>query len=173
MSRPDDEAFNAFVRADGPKLLRLAAMLSGDERGGEDLLQTTLENVYGQWVKGDPPEHPYAYARAALVHAAQRSWRLRRRNRETLVSEFPDHEPAPMAGDRGLLREALLRALRRLPIRQRTVIALRYLDDYSEGEVAELLGCRVGTVKSHAHRGLLRLRDDPALAGYLDPVLED
>lgn len=87
------------------------------------------------------------------------------------MAELPDAVAAPEGGD-VVLRGALLRALRTLPVRQRAVVALRYFDDYSERDVAQILGCTAGTVKSHAHRALRRLRADPVLASYFDPVLE-
>jgi RNA polymerase sigma factor (sigma-70 family) len=87
------------------------------------------------------------------------------------VAEAPE-TPAPGATSDPALRHVLLTALRELPARQRAVVALRYFDDYSEADVAELLGCRIGTVKSHAHRGLSRLRSNPLLTTYLDPVTE-
>lgn len=169
---PPDEAFDLFVRLRGARLLRLATLLAGDLGRGEDLLQSTLEKVYVRWAKGPPPDEPYAYVRAALVHAAQRSWRHRRRGPEMLVGEVATADRG-VGADVGLLRGSLLDALADLPARQRAVIALRFFDSYSEVEVAELLGLNLGTVKTHAHRGLRRLRADPRLAGYLDPVRED
>lgn len=166
-----DAAFERLVQRDGPRLLRLAALLTGDRVRGEDLLQATLEKVYVRWVKGDPPDEPYAYVRAALVHAAQRSWRKRRAAGEVLVAEVSGGSGEPVS-DCGL-RDGLLAALGALPVRQRAVIALRYFDGYTEAEVARLLGCSLGTVKTHGHRALRRLRSDSRLAGYLDPVRED
>jgi RNA polymerase sigma-70 factor (sigma-E family) len=166
-----DEDFEEFVRGKGLGLLRLATLLTGDPGAGEDLLQSVLAAMYGRWAKGRPPDAPDAYARKALAHGAQRLWRRRRTHLETLVAEPPDTPQSGPFSDPAL-RHVLLAALRQLPARQRAVVALRYFDDYREAEVAELLGCRIGTVKSHAHRGLQRLRSDPALAAYLDPVTE-
>ena len=66
----------------------------------------------------------------------------------------------------------VLHVLSTLPLRQRAVIALRYLEDRTEADTAAILGCSIGAVKTHAHRALRRLRDEPMLAGYLNPVLE-
>ena len=110
-------------------------------------------------------------SRTALVNAAGRRWRRRSANREVLVAEPPD-QPARTAAPDVLLRAALLGVLRELPARQRAVVALRYLDDYAERDVAAILGCSVGTVKTLGHRALRRLRADPRLADYLDTVME-
>lgn len=168
MAEPDDQ-FEDFVRLRGPHLLRLAMLLTADAAAGEDLLQSVLEKLFGQWIKR-PPDNPEAYARAALVHAARRSWRRRLSHPETPVADLP--ERASGAGGDLALRDLLLVALRGLSARQRAVIALRYFDGYSEVEVAAIVGSGVGAVKTHAHRGLRRLRDDPALAGYLGSMKE-
>ena len=169
---PTPEAdFEEFVRASGLGLLRLAVLLAGETAAGEDLLQSVLATMYGQWAKGRPPDSPEAYARKALAHAAQRVWRRRRTRLETLVAEPPEVSTSERLDDPAL-RAVLLTALRQLSARQRAVVALRYFDDYSEADVAELLGCRIGTVKSHAHRGLLNLRRNPELAAYFDPAME-
>jgi RNA polymerase sigma-70 factor (sigma-E family) len=163
--------FEDFVRERGTALLRMAVVLSGDATAGEDLLQAVLEKVYARWSAGSRPDNPDAYTRTAMVHAARRLWRRRARDREFLVSEPPE----TALGDGGandLLRVALLHVLATLPLRQRAVIALRYLEDRTEAETATILGCSVGSVKTHAHRALRTLRSEPMLAGYFDPVKE-
>ena len=165
MDEAEDVAFDAFVRERGTPLLRLAVLLTGDLAAGEDLLQSTLERVYGRWMKGPRPEDPDAYTRTALLNAARRSWRRRETRREVLVADAPE-APADSSTDTQL-RESLLGALKRLPIRMRAVVALRHFEGYTEREVAELLGCRIGTVETQAHRGLHRLREDPELTAYL------
>jgi RNA polymerase sigma-70 factor (sigma-E family) len=166
-----DSAFDAFVDSRGMALLRFATLLAGDVRGGEDLLQSVLEKIYPRWATGRPPDDGFGYARAALLHAAQRSWRRRQANREFLVPNPPERATIDRHDD-PLLRDALLHSLRQLPMRQRAVVVLRYFDGYTEGQVAKLLGCSIGTVKTHAHRGLQRLRQDPQLARHYDPALE-
>ena len=170
LSLPESD-FEVFIRERATELFRLAVVLTGDLTAGEDLLQAVLEKVYARWSAGHPPDNPDAYTRTALVHAARRLWRRRSADRELLVSEPPETAMGD-AGTDDLLRVALLHVLATLPLRQRAVIALRYLEDRSEAETASILGCSVGTVKTHAHRALRRLRAEPMLAGYLDPVLE-
>jgi RNA polymerase sigma-70 factor (sigma-E family) len=166
-----DEAFEAFVRLRSAALFRFSVVLTGDVGAAEDLLQSVLEKVYGRWAAGHPPDNPEAYSRTALVNAARRLWRRRGSSREVLLAELPEG-PATESSSDVLLRSALLAVLRTLPVRQRAVVALRYFDDYSESDVAQILGCNVGTVKSHAHRALRKLRADPRLAGYLETVKE-
>ncbi len=163
-----DMSFDAFVRAERGRNLRLAVLLAGDASAGQDLLQTAHEQLYRRYRKHGVPDFPDRYMRTCLVRAASRSWRLRARRSEVLVQEAPEgpsgaHDAAVVA------RQHLLPALRRLTPRQRHVLALRYFADLSEAETAELLGCSVGTVKSLTHRALVRLRADQHLA---DAVFE-
>jgi RNA polymerase sigma-70 factor (sigma-E family) len=161
--------FELFVRERATALLRMAVVLTGDVNAGEDLLQAVLEKVYARWSAGHPPDNPDAYTRTAMVHAARRLWRRRSADPEFLVSEPPETAMGGPDGDE-LLRLALLPVLATLPLRQRAVIALRYLEDRTEAETASILGCSIGSVKTHAHRALRRLREEPMLAGYLLPV---
>ena len=167
---PSPTDFEDFVRERATGLLRMAVVLTGDVTAGEDLLQAVLEKVYARWSAGHPPDNPDAYTRRAMVHAARRLWKRRASDREFLVSEPPETAMGDAGGD--LLRVAVLHVLATLPLRQRAVIALRYLEDRTEAETATILGCSVGSVKTHAHRALRRLRAEPMLAGYLDPVME-
>jgi RNA polymerase sigma-70 factor (sigma-E family) len=163
-----DEGFEAFVQIRSPALLRRAYLLCGGDRAAaQDLLQDVLERLYPRWRQINTD--PYAYARAALANAAANRWRNRaRRVRESTVAlaveasvAGPEHRVAD--------RDAAVRALAELPPRARAVLVLRYFEDLSEAETAAILGCRVGTVKSLASRGLARLRtilggpDGPAL----------
>jgi RNA polymerase sigma-70 factor (sigma-E family) len=158
------DEFTEFVRGRSTALLRTAVLLAGGDRGhAEDLLQGVLERMYVRWdrISGAPE----AYARRALVNAATNRWRGRRRRPELPLAE---DRPAPADGPAAVdLRDALVRALLTLPPRQRAVLVLRYFDDMTEADVADLLDCSVGTVKSQASRGLARLR---AEAGHLDPA---
>jgi RNA polymerase sigma-70 factor (sigma-E family) len=168
---PSPTEFEDFVRERATALLRMAVVLTGDVTAGEDLLQAVLEKVYARWSAGHPPDNPDAYTRRAMVHSARRLWKRRANDREFLVSEPPETALGD-AGGGDLLRVAVLHVLATLPLRQRAVIALRYLEDRTEAETATILGCSVGSVKTHAHRALRRLRAEPMLAGYLNPVME-
>jgi RNA polymerase sigma-70 factor (sigma-E family) len=153
-ARPE---FADFVRGSSPALVGTAVLLAGGDRGhAEDLVQGVLERMYVRWEKIDGP--PEAYARRALAHAAVNRWRTRRRRPET---PLPPVEPVSARDGPGTvdLRDALVRALVTLPPKQRAVLVLRYLDDLPDGEIAAALDCSVTTVRSHASRGLARLRE--------------
>jgi RNA polymerase sigma factor (sigma-70 family) len=107
-------------------------------------------------------EFPEAYARRALLNASL-NLRQRLRGRELTTSDVPEL-PHADAAEAHAERDAMWRALRRLPPRQRAVLVLRYYDDNTEQEIADLLECSVGTVKSQASKALAKLRADPALA---------
>jgi RNA polymerase sigma-70 factor (sigma-E family) len=162
----DEREFEEFVGRSADRLLRSAVLLVGDRSAAEDLLQGALERTYRHWsrVGGGQPE---AYVRRALVNAATSRWR-RIRIREVPLA-FGDEPEADVGladhADRLSTRDGLVRALLTLPPRQRAVLVLRYLDDLPEAEVAAALGCSVGSVKSQASRGLVRLRDSAHLTG--------
>jgi len=151
-------SFEDFVRARSDSLLRTALLLTGQRRAeAEDLLQLALERAYRHWPKICGSEGPERYVRRILASASTDRWRR--------LARRPEHAmPAgggPVVPDRtGEIadRDYLLRALAALPPRQRAVLVLRYFDDLSEVETADMLGCSLGTVKSQAARGLARLR---------------
>jgi RNA polymerase sigma-70 factor (sigma-E family) len=150
----DDDGFGEFVASRSPALLRTAWMLTGDAQLAEDLLQSALARVWPRWPQvGDQPE---AYVRKVMVRL-QGAWWRRRWNGELPVAEVPQAvagDAYTAADERAMLRGALLQ----LPKRQRQAVVLRYYDDLPEREVAALMGCSIGTVKSQAARGLARLR---------------
>ncbi|MFD0742457.1 sigma-70 family RNA polymerase sigma factor [Phytohabitans flavus] len=86
------------------------------------------------------------------------TWR-RRRVVETMPGELPERRDHADHAHNAVERLALRRALQALPARQRAVVILRYFEDYSEAETADILNCRVGTVKSHTARALSKLRE--------------
>jgi RNA polymerase sigma-70 factor (sigma-E family) len=164
MKASGHDEFREFVAMRSTALLRLAVLLTGGDRyAAEDLLQIALMKAYGRWASIEQPE---AYVRQILYRQQVNRWRLRRHRAETTVPVLPDSAAEGDAGAGSELRIALWAALRRLSKRQRTVVVLRYFEDLPEGEVAALLGCPVGTVRSTAHRSLAKLR---ALVPELGP----
>ena len=161
VATPPPDGFTEFVAARSAMLLRVAWLLTGDAGKAEDLLQTVLAIVWPRWnqvVRGGNPE---AYVRQAL-YRTYLSWRRRRWRYETPTADLPE----PQAGDltRSLAdRDALRRALAKLSNQQRAVVVLRYVEDLSIADTAELLGCSEGTVKVQAGRALAALRTDPQL----------
>ena len=160
--RPDlEESFDAFVRSRGEHFLRVAVLLTGSPTEAEDLLQASLVRLYRAWPRlGVPETAPDAYLRKILVNTRRSWWRARWR-RESPVAAVPDR-PDPAGGadpaDRYALGALVRSALVGLPRQQRAVLVLRYIEDLPEASVADLLGVSVGTVKTHAHRGLRALR---------------
>jgi RNA polymerase sigma-70 factor (sigma-E family) len=145
--------FEAFVTARYGALLRTAYLLTGDHHDAEDLLQQSLVKAVGAWgrVRGDPEP----YVRRILVRQNVSRWR-RRRWRELSTAIPPDVISLEAPADDRLV---LLRALDLLAPRQRAVVVLRYYEDLTESQTAEVLGISPGTVKSQVRDALRRLRD--------------
>ncbi|UMG94306.1 SigE family RNA polymerase sigma factor [Nocardioides sp. TF02-7] len=152
--------FDDFVAARSQALLRTAYLLTRDHGLAEDLLQTALSKAWFAWSRVDG--QPEAYVRKILVNTYASWWR-RRWNGERPTDELPEPAAADSTDSAGL-RHDLSEAVGRLPRRQRAVVVLRYFEDLSEAETAELLGCSRGTVKSQLSKALAKLRIDPALA---------
>ncbi|MEV6107444.1 SigE family RNA polymerase sigma factor [Streptomyces sp. NPDC051940] len=165
MDPGSEERFREFVESRSHVLLKAALLLSGgDLAAAEDLLQSALIKAADRWQRIEEPE---AYVRQVLYRQQIGRWRLKWPGHERTVAEPPDSH-APEAGDESHAVETRLvlgRALRRLTPRQRTMLVLRYYEDLPEAQVAGLLGCSVGTVRSTTRRALDKLRDmSPELA---------
>lgn len=149
------EEFAEFVSASLPALVRLGHMLTGSLDAGEDLVQSALVSTLAAWPRVHTDGDPFGYVRRVMINANVSGWR--RWGSRVRYIEPPERtgrdEPAA-AADRIAVREALAA----LPVRQRTVLVLRYYCDLSEHEIAAEMGCRPGTVKSQAARGLAALK---------------
>jgi RNA polymerase sigma-70 factor (sigma-E family) len=159
MMAGDDQAeFEAFVARDSARLHGFASLLGGAWPDAEDLVQQALLRSASHWPAAR--ERPEAYTRKILINLARDRWRSRRRNAEHASDDLAELPAAPWADDiaPALERELLLRACRLLPVQQRAVLVLRFWEDRSVAETAAVLGCTEGTVKSHTHRALARLR---------------
>jgi RNA polymerase sigma-70 factor (sigma-E family) len=150
-----DEDFDLFVSAHGSRLLRTAYLLTGDSGAAEDLVQDTLLRAWRRWSRVSGADEPLAYLRRMLVNASVSRWRaLRSRPGERLVAAPPELSSRdPDARD-----DELWRLVGRLPPRQRAVVVLTYYEDLSDAQVAALLGCATGTVKSQRAKALRSLR---------------
>ena len=154
---PDGAGLEQLLGERGQDLMRAAVALTGSRADGEDLLQAALERLLRNWRRVDTD--PEGYLRRTLYNLAADGWRSRGRWRSRLA-EFRAQAPSePASEDVAVvdLRDALVRLLYQLPPRQRAVIVLRYWEQRTEAEVAVLLGCSEGTVKSAASRGLREL----------------
>ncbi len=161
MNDQDRSEFTDFMVSRWPGLVRLGYGLTGDRWLAEDLAQAALASACISWRRVRRADDPDAYVRKILINAARRRFRELRRS----AAAAPDRaESKAIPTQLADTRSDLLTALRGLPPRQRAVIVLRYWADLSDAQVAELLGCSEGTVRSQAWRALAKLRVSPALA---------
>ncbi|WP_248961903.1 SigE family RNA polymerase sigma factor [Sphaerisporangium perillae] len=163
------EGFREFVSARQQVLMRTAYLLTGDAHLAEDLLQIAFAKVSRHWAKLARDGNPEAYTRRCLINEFV-SWRRQRRWHAELSSAHPPDAGRAGGENDALHRMALRDALDKLAPRQRAVIVLRFYEDRSVQETAELLRCSPGTVKSQTSDALDRLR---ALAPELAELLSD
>jgi RNA polymerase sigma-70 factor (sigma-E family) len=157
--RPGRDDVARLLADRGDHLMRAAIAVAGGRADGEDLLQAALERLLRHWsrVRTDPE----GYLRRTIYNLAADGWRRRgawQRKRPLLHAGLAAGTGTE-AVDAVDLRDALGRALAELPPMQRTVLVLRYWEELTQAETAELLGCAEGTVKSATARGLHRLRE--------------
>ena len=144
-----------YVTGRIPALRRLAYLLVGDEHRADDLVQQTITTLYVKWKRARAADHLDAYVRTMLVRTHLDERRLAWA-RVQLFHKVPDPDPVEEHGieDRQIVRAELAR----VPRRQRAVLVLRFCYDLPVDEVAAILGCSAGTVKSQTSRGLATLR---------------
>jgi RNA polymerase sigma-70 factor (sigma-E family) len=155
MRESAEEGYVEYVAARVPALRRLAYVLTGDGHRADDLVQQTITTLYLKWAKARVADNLDAYVRTMLVRRYVDEKRLAW-SRVRLFRQLPEPEPFTDHGaeDRQVLRTALAR----VPRQQRAVLVLRFFYDLPVDEVAGILGCSAGTVKSNTSRGLAALR---------------
>ena len=159
----ESDDFVQFVEARERALQRMAWFLTGDWALAEDLVQTALIRSWSRWERIRRRDDPEIYVRKVMINTWV-SWNRRRWRREHPAGDVPDRAgPRDMAEDVAV-RMAVRSALESLTDRQRAVVVLRVFDDMPEAQVARVLDCAVGTVKSTMSKALARLREDPRLA---------
>jgi RNA polymerase sigma-70 factor (sigma-E family) len=147
--------FAEFAAARSGALIRVAFVLAGDQHAAEDLLQTALTKTAARW--GQIHTAPEAYVRQVMYREQVSWWRRRARHRETAMADLPDLAaavPEISAETRLSLQQALLA----LPPGKRAVLAGREFEVLPETQVARILGCAVGTVRSQTHKAIAHLR---------------
>lgn len=151
-SEPDsaDDVFIDFYRARYPRAVQLAGSLVGPSDLAEDVVQDVFAALHRQFGQ---VRNPASYLRMGIVNRSRNVWRGRDYERRRLLGLRPVHVPATSSSE-------MFDVLMKLPSRQRTVLVLRYWNDWSDAEIAEALRCRPGAVKQLAHRGLVRLRKE-------------
>ncbi|MGN6574782.1 MAG: SigE family RNA polymerase sigma factor [Nocardioides sp.] len=161
-----DAQFTDYMAARRPRLLRAAYLLTADRHLAEDLVQTTLAKLYLSWDDVRSRELLDGYVWRILLNQHRSFWRKAWRRKEISTDEVPDHGVEAVEPDEVVT--ALWALVKTLPNRQRAVIVLRYYEQLTEAETAEILGVSVGTVKSQTNRALASLRarasSFPALA---------
>lgn len=157
MPRRDDEEYVEFAAAARTQLRRTAYLISGDWDRASDIVQEALIRVYVAWPRLEKQGGLHAYARRAVVSVAIDMSR-KRTNRELPAVPDPSVPSDEDVSELVTARDALMRALRDLPPRQRACVVLRYFEDLPVAEVAQALGCTEGTVKSQTSRALDTLR---------------
>jgi RNA polymerase sigma-70 factor (sigma-E family) len=156
MSSSDDE-FTVFAEAASSRLMATAFLLCGDWHTAEDLAQTTLAKVFAAWWRIRSRDAVHVYAQRTLLNTYLAHYR-RRQRREMLVPDVAALAERGVEPQTPELRLALIDALAMLPPKARAVVVLRYWEDMSIDQVAALLGCSAGNVKSQSARALDKLR---------------
>jgi RNA polymerase sigma-70 factor (sigma-E family) len=152
-----DADFSSYMQARQPSLLRTAYLLTGDRHTAEDLVQTAFAKLYLSWEKVQSRDSVDAYVRRILVNEHNSLWRRAWKRREHATDELPEGRHLD-SYDGGASRE-LWDLVQTLPRKARAVVVLRYYEEMTEAETAEVLGISVGTVKSQTSRALAALRE--------------
>ena len=150
----------AVFSAHHDDLVRLAALLVGDQATAEDVVQDVYAGLHARWSKLSGPAEVLPYVRAAVLNGCRTVLRRRKRASRIGILQRAGDLPLPSAEQEALLsedRRRVLAALGRLPHRRREVLVLRYYLSFSEAEIAAVLDISPGTVKSTAARGLAAL----------------
>ena len=143
-----DPAFEALFRRELGPISRTAYLIVGDWEVAREIAQDTFVQVLRHWEKVGAMESSGGWARRVAIRKAVRSRRRDARGRASLRTVIPT-----LLGEPDLAGLDVHRALLTLPARQRAAIALHYLEDRPVTEIAMLLGCSEGTVKTHLARG--------------------
>ncbi|HVK28255.1 MAG TPA: SigE family RNA polymerase sigma factor [Nocardioides sp.] len=159
MATSEAPAFDSWVAARGPALLRLAYVITGNAADAEDVVQDALSRALPRWERISRVEDVDAYVKRMVVNAHTSWWRKFRRRESPSPAVQPDGVVAgPGDGPGHDERQRLWAACRALPEAQRTAVVLRYYEQLEYDEIAALTGVAEGTVRSRVSRGLAVLR---------------
>jgi RNA polymerase sigma-70 factor (sigma-E family) len=158
MDAASESEFDTFVDGAWARLFRTAYALTGDHQLAEDAVQSACAKAYASWPRIQRMDQPEAYVRRIVTNQIfswrrRMSWRSEQPSQHLMGVPTEGHEAAVTTADE------VWGALRLLPPRQRAVVALRYYEDLSENEIAQVLGIRPGTVKSQCSAAMRRLRE--------------
>ena len=167
-------SFEEFAASRLTALLRYAAVLTGDQEQARDLVQDVLAQAYAKWSRIERTDRPDAYVHRMVTNAFLNTRRTRRLRVVPLSGQSLDGPGLPPQPDHSGPtddRDEMRQRLQVLPRQQRAVLVLRYYADLPDAEIADVLGCAVGTVRAHASRALARLRVE--LGPAAEPLLEE
>jgi RNA polymerase sigma-70 factor (sigma-E family) len=154
--KTDEQRYTEYVTARLPALRRIAYLLCGDAHRADDIVQNAITKLYVHWRKARAADSIDAYVRVIVVRTFLNEQRTSWLTRVRLVRDTPE---GPVANGPDVETSQVLRAaLRLVPPQQRAVLVLRFLYDLPVAEVAAMLTCSTGTVKSQTHHGLATLR---------------
>ena len=157
----DNTAFDRFARAELPRLLRYAVMLTGEREQAQDLVQDVMVKVYDQWPRVGAADRPERYVTRMVTHeflSWKRRWHVRHIFATDELIDLPGSTGVSDDADARATRDDLWHRLGELAPRQRTVLVLRFYEGLPDAEIADLLGCTTSTVRGYAHRALATLR---------------
>lgn len=152
----DERSFAAVFSAHHRDAVRLAYLLTSDAAQAEDIVGEAFAKVYVRWKRGEVRDVG-AYLRRAVANEANSKLRRRYLERREAGRQRGDERGVRLIDEQAADRDEVWSALGHLPARQRQAVVLRYYEDLSEAETAEVLGVSVGTVKSQVSRGLARM----------------
>jgi RNA polymerase sigma-70 factor (sigma-E family) len=161
MDHESEEAFTNWARARLRTLNLFGLVLTHDRAAAEDLVQTALVRTLVAWPRLRERGDPEGYVRRVMLNEQVSAWRREGRRQGSGPGVVMD--PADSAESDVVERDRVWRALSTLPPRQRAVLVLRFYEDRSEQDVARLLRCSVGTVKSQTSKAFAKLRDGALL----------
>ncbi|MCE6999005.1 SigE family RNA polymerase sigma factor [Saccharothrix sp. S26] len=152
--------YDQFVTERLDRLLRYATALTCDKHLAQDIVQDVLLRARQKWARIGAVDAPYLYVKR-MVTNEYLSWRRRRAARDVSATHVSLDELAPAVADpadRHAERDAMRARIAVLPRKQRAALVLRYYEDSTDAEIAKILGCTEGTVRSHISRALHTLR---------------
>jgi len=149
-SSPSPLDFDAFYRAESGRVLAMIAAFTGNRAVAEELTQEAFATAHRKWPKVSGYDQPGIWVRRVAINRAISSFRTRQAESRALerMRNLPARSEAPDLAVDG----ELWQAIRSLPSKQAQAIVLTYVEDLPPARVAEILGCREGTVKSHLNR---------------------
>ena len=160
--------FEVWVTEKADALLRFAYVLTGDANLAEDAVQDALTTACARWARVSRADDPEAYVKRMVVNA-HISWWRRFRRREAPVPEPVRTANAVSDGTAGRAEsEAIWTLCATLPDKQRAAVVLRFYEELSYAEIAQLLHCAEATARSHVHRALAALKTTLSTEGAED-----